>query len=207
MKRLIICAMLLVNLFVTPMYAKESVDEIPAGYMHIENVGQDDSVEVFTNGQGEYLAIADHIPSNGSLVLYDDGRDKVWLDIENDYNENSIITYGDSGWSGGSLPTGTSILTPHHFNGYITYSHQVSVTCYPPKINYAVNPSVTGALISLSNVSLSVPSNTTTGGRYAVASMTFDCLYNEDGWTGGSRSFYLTTNINSSGKTLIQWRE
>ncbi|WP_281513763.1 hypothetical protein [Faecalibaculum rodentium] len=201
----ILSAIILLNMLTTPVLANTSETVIPEGYHEVIDVTKDDNVKVYNNNEGDFIAVTEELPTNGSVLLYDDGLDRVWVDIENEEPQNPSIPYGDTGWSGGSLPSGTSVLTPNHFNGYIKASYQVSVTCYPPRINYAVNPSVTGAIISLSNVNLSVPSTTASGGVYAVASMTFDCLYNEDGWTGGSRSFYLTTNINSSGKTLISW--
>lgn len=177
---------------ITPIYADEVSDNFT-----IINRTENITVYQDENVRARY-AILEELPERGSIIVFDDGKDKVILDID---NKDSISTRaGNSGWSAGSLPSGNSVLTPHHSAeiGGISASFQASVTCYPPTINYTFNQSVTASWggTAISGVSANVINRTANANAHAVAQLSF--------YANGNYN-YLSLEISASGKVKISW--
>lgn len=178
-----------------PVYAESGFTEIDPGDVS-------EGVHVYENNEGIKIAEISDWGQGDTLTLFNTDGKLLTLGIQEDPD---ISTYAIGPWSGSTIPTGISILTPHYSNGWCTASFQVSVQKSPVRINYANNPSIYGTLVTLNSSSLVVPSQIATASKYATASLNFSGSLTQDGYTVISGAFYLTIDIDQSGYTRLSW--
>ncbi|MEY8467496.1 hypothetical protein [Faecalibaculum rodentium] len=188
-------AFLLTIFSLNPIHATtDEFHEIYAG-----NVSE--GVTVFENSKGEKTAILDQAVLSGTVTLYSVGDEVVTLDIQ---PESGISPYATGPWSAGTIPSGTSTLTPHYSNGFVSASFNATVQKSPTMIRTVYNPSITGALVTINSSNLSIVRGSA-GSSTAIASLTFIGNVTQDGYTAVSGSWYLTLELDSAGHTRISW--
>lgn len=101
-----------------------------------------------------------------------------------------------------SIPWGVTTLTPNAVGstGLVEASFKAQISAYPVIINSTHSAYIGTYFLFPSNVKLTTVSKEATNTKYAVASLTFN--YSSP---GGSRTWYLTLEINVSGNTRITW--
>jgi hypothetical protein len=136
-----------------------------------------------------------------SIILYQGDGYTVSIDI---LDTISTFDTGNSGWSGGTIPSGTKTLYPHvtsdgkaydEIGFYMTVRNKEILDVYGENVDNKV-------IISVSDVEAKIINKKASASRTAKASMTFLARYTIG---GGSWSNYLTAEINNSSQFRISW--
>ena len=160
-------------------------------------------VMVYENECDEKAAILDEAVLDGTIVLYNVGNELITLDVTPEEDIASPYVYGP--WSQGTIPNGTSTLTPHYSNGFVTASFQATVQKSPAMIRNVYNPGITGVLVTVNSSNLSIVRGSASTGSAAIASLTFVGSVTQDGYTAVPGSWYLTLELDQAGHTRIGW--
>ncbi len=158
--------------------------------------------------------LADFESKNGTIVLYENADTGMKLSIDISSVEDSISTQattGNSGWSGGSIPGGTTILTPKLTNPTVLYvvvgfNMNVTIGSSGNKINSVYNPTISTLALTLSSINCGVNNSIATSNNPARATMTWLAIMSEQGITVGSESNYFTVELNTSSQLRMTWR-
>lgn len=136
-----------------------------------------------------------------SIVLYQGDGYTVSIDI---LDTISTFDTGNSGWSGGTIPSGTTTLYPHvtstgtaydEIGFYMTVRNKEILDVYGENVDNRV-------IISVSDVEAKIINKKASVSRTAKASMTFLARYTIG---GGSWSNYLTAEINNRSQFRVSW--
>lgn len=140
---------------------------------------------------------------NGDRVLlYEDKENdiKVFVDIE----DNPSL-FGGGTWSGGALPSGNHTITPNYSSGLFSASFKISVSAFPVVYNFTHSPSISGAFYKVSNVKHSVINPRTSSGIHATASLEFTAEASQGGYSGGTFTGYLISEMDTKGRHRVTW--
>ncbi|GEM_PF-2835186 len=138
-------------------------------------------------------------------VVFNNGDEKVSVKLEE--IEPTITLFGSTGWSGGTIPDGTSTLTVKYESGGVyTASYKATVKGSTSSILDVHSPyiNINGA----SNLNISyfgVERSTATSSLVARASMRYSYEYTQGGINIGTVSRYLNLELNYNGQVNILW--
>lgn len=146
-----------------------------------------------------------------SIVVFEDNKEhfRVVIDVI-DYKP-TITPYetGNSGWSGGNMPSGTHTLYPHIERTGLGHQKMgfyetVQSKSGGFKILEVYNPSiVTGIGVTVSQVKLKINQSQTSGSVTAKASMNWIA---EEVVGHSTYNCYLMSEINSIGQHKLSWK-
>ncbi|MFR1685954.1 MAG: hypothetical protein ACLSVX_02075 [Massilimicrobiota timonensis] len=163
-------------------------------------------VSALSNLSNENIGFAeidfDDLKNNSSVIIYRGDNYTVSVDVL-----PSMTPYdtGSSGWSGGTIPSGTHTLYPHvTVNGasyseigfYMTVRNKEILDVYGENVGTTV-------IMSVSDVEAKIIRRTPTASTPAKATMTFIAKYTIG---GGSFSNYLTAEIDNSARFRLSWK-
>lgn len=162
---------------------------------------------------GEYICNLTDLKDD-SIILYADEETGMTLSIDIiSYKPEKSSGYslsGNTGWSGGYIPEGTTVIYPHLNNPTLLYP---VVGCYlnvtigsSNKINSIYNPTITTIGLTVNSLSYSINNSTASSSNPARATMNWIAVMTESGVTVGSESNYFTVEINNLDQARIIWR-
>ena len=180
-----------------------------ADVIKVENsAGVSDKVEVYYNrDNNEYSAVFDmkDFQVGETIVVYENPETGESVGIDFIANDASALPFaGNTGWSGGRVPNGTSTMRPYHKDKSIEVSYYETLTAYPPKFIDVYNPSLECYIGTVSLNSLRIVT-ATAGAASAKTSMEFTIVYTALGVTSGTMVTYLTHEIDKNGYSRISW--
>lgn len=162
---------------------------------------------------GETIVDFSDLQDGDTLILYEDEETGLVLSVDILSPESIIGTQaasGNTGWSGGYIPSDTTVLYPHLNNPTTLY---VVVGCYlsinlnsSVKINSVYNPVITTLGLTVNGLNYSVNNSVATSTNPARATMNWVAVMTEGGITIGSESNYFTVEINTLKQARITWR-
>lgn len=177
-----------------------------------QNVLAKENMDSLKEGEIEFNIYDLDLEEGKSYVLYEDyeNKYKIIIDVLSSNDTINMLSAGNSGWSGGTIPKGTHTLYPHiegstssgmkevGFYETVTGTNTIQIVdAYNANIN---NTSV----LSISDVNLKVVYKTPTSSRPAKASLTYIAKYTATG--GNSTTCYLHSEINQIGQHKITWK-
>jgi len=114
---------------------------------------------------------------------------------------------GNSGWSGGYLPSGNTTMTVSVTNTTgIKVAYKVDISAYPVYFIAARAPVITGrGMTAHSYTNPVVIYSEATNTRTALAEMTFNISYTQGGYNPGAMVGHLTFEANVMGQFITSW--
>ena len=138
-------------------------------------------------------------------VIFNNGDEKVSVKL--DEIEPTITLFGSTGWSGGTIPDGTSTLTVKYESGGVyTASYKATVKGSTSSILDVHSPYIN--IVGMSNLNISyfgVERSTATNSLVARASMRYSYTFTQGGINFGTLSKYLNLELNYNGQVNILW--
>lgn len=130
------------------------------------------------------------------LVIYDnpETEEYVYIDIA------TPTTKQGRSWSGGTIPTGRSTLTPHAQSGLVYAQFKVDCLGKPVTMLDAYGEYVSASLLDTSITSFKINNAEATNTRYARTTMNFKY----SAWSG-SVNGYLMLELDVKGHARISW--
>lgn len=151
----------------------------------------------------------------GSTIVLEEDEDSVLtltLKKVSDSNSPTLTTFGDSGWSGGNIPSGQNYdfvaekitKTLGMVTKKMRFEYRVSsVGGY--SITDAYNPSLYFSLRTVTSYSLDIGVKKATNSAPARVSLNWASNKDIVGVPVGLKTGYLTSQIDSSGRIRITW--
>jgi hypothetical protein len=186
-----------------------AADEADEGFARIYCEGSSPTVKVYENIEtGEKYATYDpqQFSVGDDVILYSNPEtgERVGVEIVEYIPPITTRTGGDSGWSGGYIPGGTTTLKPHASVGTAEVSYYVIVNAYPVTYLDAYNASYSefGWTTTSSNLFVG---RAVAGDAPAYATYQYTAVMQQLGVVIKSKDCYLTSQMNYYGQHRITW--